>query len=285
MDMKKLFDMVAGVFDGFDVIQMHMLVAGAALVFCFLAGLGFYLLYCQGRLWQEEKLGQKICRSIEDSFREGRRSEYVVKGFADPLRFLVINVLLVMTSVIVFGILANLFAGIIVAAALVVTEISMLVVIDQKSNRDMLDDVSFLCDATAIQLSCNIYVTQAISNCLTYIRTKRLKDALIELCGNLALGGDVGAATRDLSEKFHNEYLDTLCNVIVQITTETGEVGRLIEDMSQQLLILKETNFAGRKKSTENKLQCCIIGIFITFTGLIFYLCIVSMAGSASNLF
>lgn len=280
-------------FEGVDVAWIHILIMVAALIFCLFAGLGFGLLYRKGRFWKD------LCRSIEGSFRDVGRpeyqklhrwlkavgAEYVVKGLGDPIRFLSINAMLVMTSVIVFGILTDFFVGIVVATALIVTEIFMLVVIDKKSNRDMLDDISFLYDATAIQLSCNIYVTRAISNCLPYIRSQRLKEALIELCGNLALGGDVGEATRDLSEKFHNEYLDTFCNVIVQITTETGQVGRLINDMSQQLLILKETDFAGRKKSTENKLQCCIIGIFITFTGLIFYLCIVSMSGSANTLF
>lgn len=92
-------------------------------------------------------------------------------------------------------------------------------------------------------------------------------------------------ATKDFSEKFHNEYLDTFCNVIVQITAETGEAGRLIEDMAKQLTALKETNFASRKKATENKLQLCIIGIFIVFTVLIFFLCVASMTGRADILF
>ena len=112
-----------------------------------------------------------------------------------------------------------------------------------------------------------------------------MKQALSELCSNLSLGGDVKAATKDFSEKFHNEYLDTFCSVILQITTETGEAGKLIEDMSKQLSILKETNFASQKKATENKLQLCIIGIFIVFTVLIFYLCVNSMTSSAGILF
>ena len=108
---------------------------------------------------------------------------------------------------------------------------------------------------------------------------------MTELCGNLALGGDVRAATKDFSEKFHNEYLDTFCNAVVQITAETGEAGRLIEDMAKQLNVIKETTFVARKKSTENKLQLCIIGIFIMFTVLIFFLCIASMVGSTNILF
>ena len=60
---------------------------------------------------------------------------------------------------------------------------------------------------------------------------------------------------------------------------------KLIEDMAKQLSVLKETNFASQKKATENKLQLCIIGIFIVFTILIFYLCITSMTGSVGILF
>lgn len=75
------------------------------------------------------------------------------------------------------------------------------------------------------------------------------------------------------------------CNAVVQITAETGEPGKLIEDMAKQLNVLKETTFIARKKSTENKLQLCIIGIFIMFTVLIFFLCIASMVGSTNILF
>ena len=171
------------------------------------------------------------------------------------------------------------------ALMLLLMEILILTAIDRKNNREMLDDVSFLYDATAIQLTSHIYVSQAVANCLTYIKNKRLHQALTELCSNITLGGDVRIATKDFSEKFQNEYLDTFCNVIVQITAETGEAGRLIEDMAKQLSVLKETNFTARKKATENQLQLCIIGIFIVFTVLIFFLCIASMTGSADMLF
>ena len=105
-------------------------------------------------------------------------------------------------------------------------------------------------------------------------------------------GTDVTIKLAETIEKAERIDRETPCDivasadgVIVQITAETGEAGRLIEDMSKQLAVLKETNFASRKKSTENKLQLCIIGIFIMFTVLIFVLCIASMTGSADILF
>ena len=297
--MEKLFEIITGIFAGFRISQIHLLICVSAVAICLLAGFLCYHFYRKGIQLQEEEFGTKVKESIEDSFRRGRYfnyqklqkwlksigADYAIKGFGDPFRFVIVNLLLMVGIVLIFGLLGNLLAGFGAAIAFVATEIIMLIAIDQKNNSEMSDDISFLYDATAIQLTSNIYIAKAVTNCLAYIQNERLKHALTELCSNLALGGDVRSATKDFSEKFHNEYLDTFCNVIVQITAEIGEAGQLIEDMSKQLAALKETNFSSRKKSTENKLQFCIIGIFIMFTVLIFFLCIASMTGSADILF
>lgn len=293
--MEKLFVEIFAV----EAAHLQWITRGVALLVCGLIGYLMYCTYKRFKLLQESNYGQYIYEAAEDSFRQGNRdryeklqkwlksigAEFAVKGFGDPFQFVIVNLLLVVVVAVVFSALSDLFTGLLMAAALIAAEFLVLVLIDQRNNREMLDDVSFLYDATAIQLTSNIYMVEAISNCLLYIRNKRLKQALTELCSNLSLGGDVRAATKDFSEKFNNEYLDTFCSVIVQVTTETGEAGKLIEDMSKQLSVLKETNFASQKKATENKLQLCIIGIFIVFTVLIFYLCIASMTGSADILF
>ncbi|MBR2038698.1 MAG: type II secretion system F family protein [Lachnospiraceae bacterium] len=294
--MEKLYEVL---FANMETAHLQWITWSIAVFICGLTGYLMYRIYGKFKLLQETNYGQRLYEAAEDSFRHGNRdryeklqkwlksigAEFAVKGFGDPFQFVVINLILVVVVLVIFSALSDLVTGFLVAVALVATELLMLVLIDQKNNKEMLDDVSFLYDATAIQLTSNIYMVEAISNCLLYISNKRLKQALTELCGNLSLGGDVRAATKDFSEKFHNEYLDTFCGVIIQVTTETGEAGKLIEDMSKQLSVLKETNFASQKKATENKLQLCIIGIFIVFTVLIFYLCIVSMTGSADILF
>lgn len=282
-----------------DVEQTHIFLLLAALMVGFLIGVLIYWFYKIGEQLKEEAFAERVKESVEDSFRRGKwfdyqklqkwlkaiGAEYVVKGFGDPFRFVVTNLFLMLGVVTLFGLLGKFLAGIGVAVLVVITEVLMLVAIDQKKNKEMLNDISFLYDATAIQLTSHIYVAQAVANCLEYIKSDRLRQALTELCSNIALGGDIRSATKDFSEKFHNDYLDTFCNVIVQIAAETGEAGRLIEDMSKQLAVLKETNFTSQKKATENKLQLCIIGIFLMFTVLIFFLCIASMTGSANILF
>ena len=294
--MEKLYEVL---FANLETAHVQWITWSITVLICGLTGYLMYRIYGKFKLLQEINYGQRLYEAAEDSFRHGNRDQYeklqkwlksigaefTVKGFGDPFQFVVINLILVVVVLVIFSALADLVTGCLVAVALVATELMMLVLIDQKNNKEMLDDVSFLYDATAIQLTSNIYMVEAISNCLLYISNKRLRQALTELCSNLSLGGDVRATTKDFSEKFHNEYLDTFCGVIIQVTTETGEAGKLIEDMSKQLSVLKETNFASQKKATENKLQLCIIGIFMVFTVLIFYLCIVSMTGSADILF
>ena len=297
--MDGIYEVLIKTFAGCSREQMHLWVLLVGVAMAVLIGWLLYLVYKKGQKLQAEQFGQKLYATMEDSFRESSGSgyrklqkwlksigaEYVVNGFGDPFQFLIINLLLGVGVVVLFGLFGSFWNGCVTVVMLFVTEVLVLVAIDRKSNKEMLNDISFLYDATAIQLTSHIYVAQAVANCLVYIRNKRLKQALTELCSNITLGGDVRTATKDFSEKFHNEYLDTFCNVIVQITAETGEAGRLIEDMSKQLAVLKETNFTSRKKSTENQLQVCIMGIFILFTVLIFVLCIASMTGSANMLF
>ncbi len=269
-----------------------------AVFICSCTGMLCYELYKKGVQLRKERVDKVVYETLEETFRSNRSqyekldkwlksigAEYSVKGFGDPFRFVMVNLLLFFTVLIVFTMTTDMLRGLAASVSLISVEILMLMFMDQKNNKEMLDDVSFLYDATAIQLGSNIYMVQAVSNCLIYIRSKRLKTALKELCGNLALGGDVRASTRDFKEKFNNTYLDAFCNVMIQITTETGEAGKLMEDMSKQLSVLKETSFLEKKKSTENKLQLCIIGIFLVFTVLIFYLCIASMTGSTGMLF
>ena len=297
--MDGVYEVLMKTFAGYSREQMHLWVILAGMVMAVLIGWLLYLVYKKWQKLQAEQFGKKLYATMEDSFRESSGSrylklqkwlksvgaEYAVKGFGDPFQFLIINMLLGVGVVILFGLFGGLWTGCMTAVMIFFTEILVLIAIDRKSNKEMLNDISFLYDATAIQLTSHIYVAQAVANCLVYIQNKRLKQALTELCSNITLGGDVRTATKDFSEKFHNEYLDTFCNVIVQITAETGEAGRLIEDMSKQLAVLKESNFTSRKKTTENQLQVCIMGIFILFTVLIFVLCIACMTGSANLLF
>jgi len=296
---KTLVSGTAGGVGWFSIPQMHVSILVISAVMAILAGYLCYWFYQIGVRLKNESYGQKLYKSMEDTFRENKRMDYqklqlwlksygagfAVKGFEEPFYFITVNALFGLTVLGVFSIISSIFTGMIMAVVMLVTEIVLFMWIDRKNNKEMLNDVAFLYDATAIQLASNIYMSQAITNCVEYISNKRLRQALLELCNSLNLGGDVRAATKDFSEKFHNQYLDTFCNVVVQITAETGEPGKLIEDMSKQLSILKETNFVARKKSTENKLQLCIIGIFIVFIILIFYLCIASMTGSTDMLF
>lgn len=260
----------------------------------------FYRLWKKGIRLKEEKAGQKLYENMEEAFRKkggetyeklaawlkGIGAEFFVKGFGDPFYFLAVNLGIFLGSMLLLGILGGSIAyGLLMGSGILMLELIFIVAKDREDNQKMLEDISFLYDGTAIQLSGNIYIAHAVDNCIPYMESKRLKLALTELSNNLMLGGDVAGATQDFKEKFRNTYLDTFCNVIVQITSQTGEAGGLIEDMSKQLTALQETAFMQKKKATENKLQLCIIGIFLVFTALIFYLSIASMSGSTGILF
>ena len=295
-----IYETVTGWFLGLDAHILRGLLLAVMVTAGGLLAVAFYRLWKKGIRLKEEKAGQKIYENMEEAFREkgggtyeklaawlkGIGAEFFVKGFGDPFYFLAVNLGIFLGSMMLLGVLGSSIAyGLLMGSAILLLELIFMAAKDREDNQKMLEDIAFLYDGTAIQLSGNIYIAHAVDNCIPYMESKRLKQALTELSNNLMLGGDVAGATQDFKEKFKNTYLDTFCNVIVQITSQTGEAGSLIEDMSKQLTALQETAFMQKKKATENKLQICIIGIFLVFTALIFYLSIASMSGSTGILF
>jgi len=296
----EIYETISGWFLRLDGQILRMLLLAVMVAAGGLLAVVFYRLWQKGIRLKEEKAGQKLYENMEEAFRKkgGGTYErlaawlkaigagYFIRGFEDPFYFLAVNVCLFLGILVLLGILGGSIAyGLLMGSAILLLELIFMEAKDREDNRKMLEDIAFLYDGTAIQLSGNIYIAHAVDNCIPYMESKRLKQALAELSNNLMLGGDVAGATQDFKEKFRNTYLDTFCNVIVQITSQTGEAGSLIEDMSKQLTALQETAFVQKKKSTENKLQLCIIGIFLVFTALIFYLSIASMSGSTGILF
>lgn len=190
--MEKLYELL---FPNVKIADLQWIALCLAVVICGLFCFLMYRIYGKFKLLQEANYGQQLYQAAEDSFRQGNRDRYEklqkwlksigagysVKGFEDPFQFVVVNLLVSVGVLVVFSALSDLLTGFLVAAVLIATELMMLVLIDQKNNREMLDDVSFLYDATAIQLTSNIYMVEAISNCLQYIRNKRLKQALTEI--------------------------------------------------------------------------------------------------------
>lgn len=295
-----IYETVTGWFLGLDKHILRGMLLAVMVTAGGLLAVVFYRLWKKGIRLKEEKAGQKIYENMEEAFREkggetyeklaawlkGIGAEFFVKGFGDPFYFLAVNLGIFLGSMMLLGVLGSSIAyGLLMGSAILLLELIFMAAKDREDNQKMLEDIAFLYDGTAIQLSGNIYIAHAVDNCIPYMESKRLKQALTELSNNLMLGGDVAGATQDFKEKFKNTYLDTFCNVIVQITSQTGEAGSLIEDMSKQLTALQETAFMQKKKATENKLQICIIGIFLVFTALIFYLSIASMSGSTGILF
>lgn len=295
-----IYETVTGWFLGLDGQLLRGMLLAVMVTAGGLLAVIFYRLWKKGIRLKEEKTGQKIYENMEEVFREkgggtyeklaawlkGIGAEFFIKGFGDPFYFLAVNLGIFLGSMMLLGILGSSLAyGLLMGSVILLLELIFMAAKDKEDNQKMLEDIAFLYDGTAIQLSGNIYIAHAVDNCIPYMESKRLKQALTELSNNLMLGGDVAGATQDFKEKFNNTYLDTFCNVIVQITSQTGEAGSLIEDMSKQLTALQETAFMQKKKATENKLQICIIGIFLVFTALIFYLSIASMSGSTGILF
>lgn len=258
----------------------------------------FYRLYMKGREAEEKKKGMELYKELEERFIKSRSMDheklrlwlksvgagYLIRGFDKPFFFLAANTFLSIAVLLVFGWLYSVPTALMINFGMIGAELITLTEYDRLENDNMVQDIFFLYESVSAQLATNVYVVHAIANCMEYIKSRRLRLALGSLCDNLALGGDMKAATEDFKEKFNNAYLDTFCNMLVRISTETGVQGELIGDMSKQLQTMHETIFDRRKKVMETKLMIYIIGMFIVAFAVIFYLAMSIMSGAAEGM-
>lgn len=143
----------------------------------------------------------------------------------------------------------------------------LLVVKDRSENEEMLADIDKLYNSLRTQIDSNIYATTAVYNSIELVRNERLKEGLIEFSKNITYSSNVKLACVDFIEKFHNTYITSLANIIIQVTLESGASKELLEDIEIQLDALQQARLEYIKENYKNKLNIIlflILGITLT---------------------
>ena len=203
----------------------------------------------------------------------------------DPVMFILTSLGIGLGVLLIFSSKLSILPNLIFAFIGMLLPTILLMIYDKSQNDDMIRDINFLYDALQIQLSANIYVAEALTNCIDNISNKRLRIAISSLCNKLYLGGDIRMATKDFKEKFNNQYINTFSNILVQVSMESGESKKLLEDISKQLVNLQSTLLERDKKSVTDSLQLGLMGMFSVTVIVICYQIFAMLGGNLGKMF
>ena len=156
----------------------------------------------------------------------------------------------------------------------------MLVYLNKKDNEAMLPEIQLVYHALEIQIMAGVYVTDALSECYGSVKGKRIRQALLDLAGDIVMKADIYRALSNFRGKFDNPYIDSLCITIIQ-GLESGQAVELLGDIADQMKDMEGRLLERRKSSLDRSITFYQLGILAAVLGVVLYACIIHMFTTA----
>lgn len=197
----------------------------------------------------------------------------------EPLRFLALCLMMGAAGVFVFAPFGAAF-GAAASVMLAFLPVWMLQYLNKRDNERMLPELKLVYHALEIQIRAGVYVTDALAECYGNVQGQRLKQALLELAGDIVMKADVHDSLEKFQGKFNNPYVDSLCIIVLQ-ALESGQAVELLRDIGEQVKDMEAVVLERKKSALDRKITFCQLGVLTAVLGIALYMCVKYMFGAA----
>lgn len=257
----------------------------------------FFALRMFGKSGQRQKRLLKAYYEISGLLREkGRTGNYYRRGarwllkngaayhygkWVEPVRFLALCLVLGLAGAYVC---APMGAGYGATAffLLAFLPVWLLQYLNKRDNERLLPELKLVYHALEIQIRAGVYVTDALAECYGNVQEKRLRQALLELAGDIVMKADVYDSLERFQGKFNNSHIDSLCIIILQ-ALESGQAVELLRDIGEQVKDMEEVLLERKKAALDRRITFCQLGVLTVVLGIALYLCVSYMFGAAAT--
>ncbi len=156
----------------------------------------------------------------------------------------------------------------------------LLLRMNRRDNERLLPELKLVYHALEIQIQAGVYVTDALAECYGNVQERRLRQALLELAGDIVMKADVSDSLEKFQGKFNHPYVDSLCITVLQ-ALESGQAVELLRDIGEQVKDMEAAVLERKKASLDRRLTFCQLGVLTAVLGVALYLCVSYMFGAA----
>lgn len=156
----------------------------------------------------------------------------------------------------------------------------MLLYLNRQDNLRLLAEIKLVYQALEIQIKAGVYVTDALSECYGSVQNRRLRQALLDLAGDIVMKSDIYEALERFQGKFDNRYIDALCITVLQ-ALESGQAVELLGDISEQIKDMETMVMERRKNALDRSITFYQLGVLAAVMGVVLYACIAHMYAAA----
>ncbi len=183
----------------------------------------------------------------------------------------------------VAGIRISVATGLGIGVGLTLLPWILLPSLNRRDNERMLQDIRLIYTSLAMQIRSGIYVTDAMAEVYSCVTERRLRDALLELAGDVVMKADIYEALDRFEERFDNQYIDSLCITILQ-AMESGQAVELLRDIGEQVHDMEEAVMERRKGRLDRSLTFYQLGMLGAVLAVALYSCVVYMLNAARGI-
>ncbi len=200
----------------------------------------------------------------------------------DPLWYLVLKILMALLGGFICAAIAPMY-GAVAGLFLYALPGWFLTYLNGKDNEAMLPELRLVYHALEIQIRAGVYVTDALAECYGCVQERRIKQAFLDLAGDIVMKADIYESLEHFQSKFDNRYIDALCITILQ-ALESGQAVELLNDISEQIKDMELTVMGRKKGALDRSITFYQLGILAAVLGVVLYACVTQMFVAAVNL-
>lgn len=199
--------------------------------------------------------------------------------WVEPVRFIALSFLLGLAGLLAC---APLGAGFGAAAFAVMAFLPawMLRYLNKRDNEKLLPELKLVYHALEIQIRAGVYVTDALAECYGNVQDRRLRQALLDLAGDIVMKADVHDSLEKLQGKFNNSHVDSLCIIVLQ-ALESGQAVDLLRDIGEQVKDMEAAVLERKKAALDRRITFVQLGLLTAALGAALYMCVKYMFGAA----
>ncbi len=159
----------------------------------------------------------------------------------------------------------------------------LLTYLNGRDNEKMLPELKLIYHALELQIKAGVYVTDALTECYNSVQAGRLRMALLDLAGDIVMRADIYEALKSFQGKFDNQYVDSLCIIILQ-ALESGQAVELLRDISEQIKDMEQVLLKRKKTGLDRNLTFYQLIVLSAVLGAALYACVTKLLGAAAQL-
>lgn len=197
----------------------------------------------------------------------------------NPLNFLLIRLGIGLAGMTVFSMM-SVWYGAAAMTVLYYLPVGLVLYMNNQDNLKMLPELKHLYHSLEIQTRAGVYITDALAEVYGSVQEKRLKQSLLDLAGDIVMRADLGEALERFQSKFDNNYIDSLCMIILQ-AMESGQSIDLLSDLSEQIKDMEAAVLERKKEAMDRSITFYQLGILVAVLGLVLYACVSQMFAAA----